>query len=144
MMNELERDPVPQFTSTQIDDATKFLKASISAMQDFVDGFKEPAARIMEDDKLSQQQEKARESIRQLVLLFSDRQSQFNTQDACHGTIVFQERQQSQEVRSKLTCLQQFLKTFADAKWLGKMVANDEFHTKQKLAVDLLGGLLLL
>lgn len=142
LVNQMNRDPVPQFTQEQIESATGFLQAALDAMQNFMDDFKKDAFKNISDSKLVQMQEMARESARQLVLLLGDRTSGFSGGSMKGTTLDIQEAQQGRTIQARLTSLQQFLQTFGSARWLDQSIADGQFEGNKKLAIEILSGLI--
>jgi len=142
MMLDMHRDPVPQFSHDQIQDATQFLNAATDAMEAFICNFRTGSLKDMDEETITMFQEKTRESVRQLVLLLANDSSKFNGSEMKGRLVCFQEASQSAEIRERLTSLASFLKIFGKTQWLGQMTSNHDFEKHRSLSLALLQGLL--
>jgi len=142
MMLDMHRDPVPQFSHDQIQDATQFLNAATDAMEAFICNFRTGSLKDMDEETITMFQEKTRESVRQLVLLLASDSSKFNGSEMKGELVCFKETSQSAQIWERLTSLASFLNTFGTIQWLGQMPTNDDFEKHRSLSPALLQGLL--
>eukprot|EP00438_Fugacium_kawagutii_P034071 Skav205992 [mRNA] locus=scaffold2084:93025:103143:+ [translate_table: standard] len=139
MQKEMEQDPVPEISCDEILSTTKWLKSVVQAMNEYIDGFSRLSLSNLSDDELHRNQALARESSRQLTLLFADKSKNF-TPSSKDQVMEFGMGSQSKEIRENLSKFKKFLEHFSESKWLGDLVAP-EFVQQQKLAVKILNDL---
>mmetsp|Transcript_126944 Transcript_126944/g.237366 ORF Transcript_126944/g.237366 Transcript_126944/m.237366 type:complete len:496 (-) Transcript_126944:298-1785(-) len=142
MLQDMNRDPVPQYSSTAIKSATRFLEKAAVAMQSIIDGFKAESLKDANEDSIKMMQERCRESARKLVLLFGDSRSKFKGDHMKGGLVSIQESSQGAEVRERLASVKSFFDTFATAEWLGQLFSMQDFKKELDMVCSLLDGLL--
>jgi len=142
MLQDMHRDPVPQYSSTAIKSATQFLEKAAVAMQSIIDGFKAESLKSADEDSIKMMQEKCRESARKLVLLFGDSRSKFQGDHMKGGLVSIQESSQAAAVRERLASVKSFFDTFATAEWLGQLFSMQDFKKELDMVCSLLDGLL--
>lgn len=141
IVKEANKDPLPQFTSRDIQDTTDFLNAAITAMDSFASTFAAAGAdlKAISDHQLQTQQQKVRESSRCLGVLLAGTRAEFSGMES---TLAITETEQVGETRAQLDKLHSFVQTFGHAEWLGIMLATEEFSEKKAMAEKMLEGLL--
>mmetsp|Transcript_108078 Transcript_108078/g.196703 ORF Transcript_108078/g.196703 Transcript_108078/m.196703 type:complete len:523 (-) Transcript_108078:176-1744(-) len=142
MLQDMHRDPVPQYSSAAIQSATQFLEKAAVAMQSIIDGFKAESLKSADEDSIKMMQEKCRESARKLVLLFGDSGSKFQGDQMKGGLVSIQESSQAAAVRERLASVKSFFDTFATAEWLGQLFSMRDFKKELDMVCSLLDGLL--
>eukprot|EP00930_Biecheleria_cincta_P053726 TRINITY_DN3938_c0_g2_i1.p1 TRINITY_DN3938_c0_g2~~TRINITY_DN3938_c0_g2_i1.p1 ORF type:complete len:490 (+),score=79.12 TRINITY_DN3938_c0_g2_i1:90-1559(+) len=140
MSEELNRDPAPEFTCSQIRDTTVWLRCIVSAMTEHNNGFSKSGLSELSEEALERNQELAREASRQLTLLFADQSKQFSNDKSKYQIAELGKGSQSQEIKGNLQKFMDFLNHFGDEKWLGELVAP-EFAEQKGDAVRLLQSL---
>lgn len=83
MQKDIEQDPVPEVSCDQISSTVKWLKEVVQAMNAYSDSFSRLALSALSDDELHRNQALARESSRQLTLLFADKSKSFTKKSQC-------------------------------------------------------------
>lgn len=136
MQKEMEKDPVPEVSCDQIASTTKWLNSVVQAMNEYNKGFSRLTLPTLSDDQLHQNQALARESSRQLTLLFADKSQNFTTTSQSQ-VMKFGMGTQSQGIRDNLSKFSRFLEHFSQAKWLGDLIAP-EFKKQKDFAMKIL------
>ncbi|CAJ1368255.1 unnamed protein product [Effrenium voratum] len=136
---EMAQDPAPEVSCEQITSTTKWLRSIVQAMNAHNDGFSRLGLSTLSGDELHRNQALARETSRQLTLLFADKSSQFTTTSQ-HQVMKFDMGSQNREIKANLSDFSRFLEHFSKAKWLGELVAP-EFVEQKQLTVKLLANL---
>jgi len=140
MSKELNKDPAPEFSHEQIEGTTKWLHSIVRAMDAYNKSFSKLGLMSLDDQSLDSHQELARESSRQLTILFADEVAKFSGDPKKYQITEFGKGGQSQDIRDNLQNFTAFLKHFGEKKWLGDLVAP-EFAEQKDNAVKLLEAL---
>jgi len=137
--SESRRDPLPQFTSGEVQETIDFLNVAKFAMQDHVNIFEGVDLQEITDEQLETRLEKARESSCRLAFLIGDSRTDFAS---VTPALAISESEQATETCSQLSRLQSFFQTFSDGEWRGIVYASEDFIARQSLATRMLEGLL--
>mmetsp|Transcript_21548 Transcript_21548/g.50209 ORF Transcript_21548/g.50209 Transcript_21548/m.50209 type:complete len:359 (-) Transcript_21548:53-1129(-) len=141
ILNEMIKDPVPQFERSQIQENTKWLKAALEEMNKLVGGFEDQCITdALSDLELEWRLKAARESSRVIGTYLGGERSKFKGVRDGNG-LPLQVAEQGDYVRTKLYEMKTFFLTFGCEPWLGPLATGD-YHSKQKSVLAMLDALL--
>lgn len=139
MVEELNRDPVPQISSEEVQNTTTWLDSCITAMHEAISLYSLDGLKTLSYHDLELASCRVREACRRLSLLHSDKALKFGGVQAT-GAVVLSAKLQSEDIRMKLKEFADFLNTFGSEEWLGSLVRT-EFMSHKATALSLLAGL---
>lgn len=133
MLQEMNADPVPDFRSSEIAEMTRWLQTIVQAMRAHNDSFTKAGIGLLDEDALARNHALARESSRQLALLFASSARRFRVATSTQLVGLSRQISPTQLVREDVDSFMGFLNHFSDARWMGSLLAPEFVEQKENV-----------